>query len=721
MILGTVAYMSPEQAKGKTVDRRADIWAFGCVLFEMLTGKPTFEGETTLDVLAAVIHAEPDWTALPAATPPRICKLVRRCLNKNSKQRLQAIGDARIAVEETLSGEPEAGAGLVPTPGQAPGPPLKPWQRALPWAVAFLCLAVAGVFAIGYFRATSVPTRSVSSYLLPPEKTTFVFEAKTGTPVLSPDGRKLVFAARNPAGAGRLWVRPLDSLTAQPLEGTEGASFPFWSPDSRYIGYFAQGKLMKIDTSGGPKQTVCDAPNGRGGTWNTDGRIVFAPERLAGLEQVAASGGTPAPLIPLNRSNQQLTLRWPVFLPDGNHFLYFAGNPLSESAASTNGIHLGSLDGKERKFLVQADSNALYAPPGYLLFLKGATLVAQPFDTRRVELTGEAVPIAEEVENPRDYRLGHFSVSQYGDLVYERGGQDREQVAWLDASGKQLGEVGEPGTIQDLRLSPDGKTLAEVSPAGKTVNLWLLDLARGVRTRFTFNPAEDVSPAWSPDGTRVAFSSMRSGQFDIYVKPTNGTGTAQPMLQDDARKFVADWSSDGRYIAYMRQEPQGKSGFDVWILPLFGDKKPFPFLASAFSETAASFSPDGRWLAYVSDESGKYEVYVVPFPQGNGKWQVSTGGGLDPRWQRDGKELFYVSAENQFMAVEVREKSGSLEFGNPQTLFQTNSVAAYRMNSVAAYDVPPDGKKFIVLSRTPESSAEPLMLVTHWPALLKQP
>ncbi|MGD0697638.1 MAG: protein kinase [Terriglobia bacterium] len=720
VILGTAAYMSPEQAKGKIVDRRTDIWAFGCVLYEMLGGKQAFEGETVSDVLAAVIMKDPDWNALAADTPAGIQKLLRRCLQKDPKQRLRDIGDARIAIEETLSGTGDAEADLVPAQGRPQGPPLQPWRRALPWAAALLCVGLAGVFAIGYFRAISVPARSVRSYILPPEKTTFAFEAKTGTPVLSPDGRKLLFAARNSAGVERLWIRPLDSAAAQPLEDTEGASFPFWSPDSRFVGYFAQGKLMKIDTSGGPNQTVCDAPSGRGGAWSLDGRIVFTPERLAGLEQVAAAGGTPTPLVPLNRSNQQLTLRWPVFLPDGHHFLYFAGNPLSEVAASTNGIYLGSLDGKDRKFLVQADSNALYAPPGFLLFLKGATLVAQPIDTRRLELTGEAVPVAEEVANPRDYRLGHFSVSQYGDLVYELGGQDREQVAWLDAGGKQLGEVGEPGTIQDLRLSPDGETLAEVAPAGKNVDLWLLDLARGVRTRFTFNPAEDMSPAWSPDGTKIAFSSMRSGQFDIYVKPTNGTGTAQPLVQDNARKFVDDWSGDGRYLAYMRDSPQGKNGSDIWILPLFGDKKPFPFLASPFNEAQASFSPDDRWLAYVSDESGKFEVYVVPFPQGNGKWQVSTGGGGNPRWRRDGKELFYVSPADELMAVEVREKSGSLEVGNPRTLFRTNSVAAYRINSVAAYDVAPDGNKFVVLTQPAQSSAQPITLVTNWTALLKK-
>ena len=286
-------------------------------------------------------------------------------------------------------------------------------------------------------------------------------------------------------------------------------------------------------------------------------------------------------------------------------------------------------------------------------------------------------------------------------------------MAWLDARGKQLEEVGEPGSYGVLRLSPDGKILAEESQVGTNVDLWLVDMARGVRTRFTFSPAEDTSPAWSPDGTKIAFTSVRSGQSDIYIQPTNGTGDAQPLLQDNSRKFVADWSSDGRYIAYMRQDPQGKSGFDIWILPLFGDRKPFPFLASPFNQTEASFSPDGRWLAYASDESGRSEVYVVPFPQGNGKWQVSAGGGTRPRWRRDGKELFYVSAASEFMAVEVREKGGSLAFGTARALFPTQSFSTY--------DVAPDGNKFVVLNHPQQSSAEPITLVTNWTALLKKP
>ena len=723
MILGTAAYMSPEQARGKKVDRRTDIWAFGCVLYEMLTGKRAFGGETISDVLAAVIRAEPDWTAVPAGTPAAIGRLLRRCLQKEPKQRLQAIGDARITIEETLSGADVGAIHELPLPGTAvrTSPLQQPvWRRALPWAVAAALLITTILLTALYWRATSVPARSVRSYILPPEKTTFAFEAVTGTPALSPDGRRLVFAARDSTGKEMLWVRELDSLSAQPLDGTQGASFPFWSPDNRSVGYFASGKLMKIDISGGPTQTICDAPSGRGGTWNANGVIVFAPLVSGGLEQVPAAGGSPATLVPLDKSSQLFSLRWPVFLPDGRHFIYWAGNPFSAASPNaTRGIYLGSLDGKDHKFLFPADSDALYAPPGTLLFLKGGlngeTLMARPFDTHRLELNGEAFPIAEHVANPRNFSLGHFSVSQNGDLVYEASGTVEVQVAWMDRSGKQLGALGQPGIITDPRLSPDGKTLAEVvtDPQARNVDLWLVDLARGVRTRFTFNPAVEKYPTWSPDGTKIAFSSVRSGQFDIYVKPANGTGTSQPLVEDNAIKYVDDWSKDGRYIAYGRLDPQGKTGWDIWILPLFGDKKPFAFLASQFNEGDASFSPDGKWLAYSSNESGngRLELYVVPFPQGNGKWQVSTSGGLGLRWRGDGKELFYISEDNKLMAVGIQEKSGSLEIGNPQALFQTSTGTPY--------DVTPDGKKFVVLTQPTQSSTESLNLVVNWLALLK--
>jgi Tol biopolymer transport system component len=723
VILGTAAYMAPEQAKGKTVDRRADIWAFGCVLFEMLTAQQAFEGETVSDVLAAVIMKDPDWGALPASTPESIRKLLRRCLEKDSKRRLRDIGEARIAIEESVApASPPAGSaamGTSPLQGSAmrTSPLQQPlWRRALPWAAAILLVTTISL-AFLLFRELSVPVRPIHAYILPPDKTSFALEAEVGTPALSPDGRRLVFSARNSSAVEMLWVRPLDSMSAQPLEGTEGASFPFWSPDSRYVAYFASGKLMKIDAFGGPVQTICDAPNGRGGTWGAGGTIVFAPLTTSGLEQVSAAGGSPTAIGQIDKS-RPITSRWPVFLPDGRHFIYWAGNPFAEASQGGNGIYLGSLDGKDPKFLAPAESDALYAPSGYLLFLKGATLVAQPFDTRRLELTGEALPLAEHVTNPLNYRLGQFSVSQDGDLVYHSGSLAPDQVVWTDASGKQLGLVGEPALIWELRLSPDGKTLVETvgDVHSKNTDLWLVDLVRGVRTRFTFVSATHAYPIWSPDGEKIAFAASHGGSFDIFVESANGSGTAQPLLEDNTVKRVKDWSRDGRYIAYDRASLHGETGWDMWVLPLFGDKKPFPFLQSQFNESSPAFSPDGKWLAYDCNESGRTEVYVTPFPEGGGKRQVSTSGGWGPRWRQDGKELFFVSADNKLTAAAIQEKGPSLEIGNPQVLFQMNLATSI---GLSPFDVSPDGKKFVVLTQPAHSSAEPITLVTNWTALLR--
>ncbi len=723
MILGTAAYMSPEQAKGRAADRRSDVWAFGCVLYEMLSGKQPFSGETVSDTLAEVLKVDPDWNALPANTPAGIQKLVRRCLVKDPKQRLQAIGEARIAIEQTLNPTAQvsgidfiapAGAGVA-----VEGAQKQPWRRALPWAVAAVCFVAAAIIATLFWRVSSNPDRSVRSYILPPDQATFVFQAAFGAPVLSPDGKRLVFSAKTGGANEMLWVRELDSLTGRRLEGTGGASFPFWSPDSQFVGFFASGKLMKIDISGGPAQTVCDAPSGRGGTWSESGVIVFAPKVAGSLEKVSAAGGEPVAVFADDKPDQQLTLRWPFFLPDGNHFLYWSGNPFAVGTAGNNGIFLGSLDGKQRQFLFAADSDALYSSSGYLLFLRGETLMAQPFDAGGLKLTGDAVPIAEHIGNPQKYRLGHFSVSQHEELIYEGSETDAGQVVWMDANGKQLGTLGEPGGVLDARLSPDDKTIIEAieDPQSTNADLWLVDLTRGVRTRFTFDPASHGYPAWSPDGKEIAFSSTHAGNLSMYEKAANGTGDIQPLAGDGVEQLVSDWSRDGRYIAYNRLDPQTGGGFGIWILPLFGDNKPFPFIQNQYNLLTPTFSPDGKWIAYSSQESGRRQIFVSSFPGANSKWQVSANGGGAPRWRADGRELFYLSEDNKLMAVEIQEKGGSLEIGSTQTLFPVSASSSLLL----PYDVTSDGKKFVIVVPVAGSGGEPITLVTNWVASLKKP
>ncbi|MGB6200073.1 MAG: protein kinase, partial [Candidatus Acidiferrales bacterium] len=722
MILGTAAYMSPEQAKGRPADRRSDIWAFGCVLYEMLSGKQPFNGETVSDTLAEVLKFDPDWNALPAETPASVQRLVRRCLVKDPKQRLQAIGEARITIGQALDPSAATSGTDFASPAADVGDPraaLPAWRRALPWAAAAILLITSAIFAALFWRAASVPARPVQAYILPPEGVNFAFAAYAGTAVISPDGEKLVFVAKGSDGKQTLWLRDLDSLSGGPLEGTEGASFPFWSPDSLFVGYFVPGKLMKINASGGPAQTVCDAASGRGGTWSADGVIVFAPKTSGTLEQVPAAGGNATALATADKTSHHLQARWPVFLPDGNHFLYFGGNPYSVSSAGASGIYVGSLNGEDRKFLFAADSDALYAPPGYVLFLRGRTLMAQPFDANGLKLTGDAFPLAEHVANPAAYRLGHFSVSQHGELVYDEADEDQSQVTWMDASGKQLGTVGEPGVVAFLRLSPDGKTLVEAieDPASSNLDLWLVDLARGVRTRFTFDAAANLYPEWSPDGTQIAFSSTSAGNVNIYEKAANGTGTIEPLVQNGIGAFLGDWSRDGRFIAYWRPDEEGGGGMGIWILPLFGDKKPIRLLQSQFNELGPAFSPDGKWLSYGSNESGRFEVFVTSLPQASSKWQVSSGGADYERWQADGKKLFYLSGDNKLMSVDIRETGGSIEIGNTQTLFQMAPASS----TAPAYDVTSDGKKFLVAVPVAASGAEPVTLVTNWLAAVKKP
>jgi serine/threonine protein kinase len=711
-LLGTAAYMSPEQARGKNADRRSDIWAFGVVLFEMLSATRLFVGETTSDTLAAVIRADPEWNELPANTPPKIRELLQRCLKKDSRQRLQSMGDARIAIDETLSGAPDAGTCAAPTDTHAK------IRERIAWAAVALLTIVAAVSTIGYIARAPRPATAIVSEISAPSNANFAFGGDvSGPPVLSPDGQRLAFSAIGSDGKQRLWVRPLDFATAQPLEGTEGATFPFWSPDSRSLGFFASGKLNRIDASGGPTLAIASASNGRGGSWGADGTILYTPDTISPIYGVPASGGTPEPVTKLNASLNETTHRWPQFLPDGKHFLFYAHGEISQNHAT----YAASLDGGAPKLLLRGNSSAVYTPPGYLLFVRQGTLMAQRFDVSNLRLAGDAVPLAENSAVDGIISRGIFTVSENGILAYQvgNGWLRPARLLWFDRSGKQIAETGTPDYFTAASLSPDGRKLAaEIGERGTTLNIWVFDLARGIPTRLTFSPNTNAGPTWSPDGKTMAFLSDRSGKFHAYQKAADGTGSTMPLVVDDAQESFPSFSSDGRYLTFDRLAPTPGSHTEIWALPLFGDRKAFPVVQSSqFDVGEPALSPDGKWLAYISHETGLEEIYIVPFPKGTGKWEVSGGGGKWPRWRHDGKELFYFSLDNKLMSAEISQQGAGLVIGKVALLFPTVAVVP---STHWPYDVSADGKKFVVATQSTQGTSEPLTLVMNWPALLKK-
>ena len=624
---------------------------------------------------------------------------------------------SQISLEQTGSARSE----VWPAPLSAPQNKWN-WKYAMGIAALIAIPVAASIFfAMAYRRSTGGPVNAVVSQIPPAPNTAFQYgPAYAVAPALSPDGQRLVFLAKGPQGPPMLWVRSLDSSQARQLEGTEYAATPFWSPDGEYVAFFADGKLKKVAVSGGPPMEICSTPNGRGGAWSADGTILFAPTSEAPLFRVPASGGTPTPVTTADEIPQEGDQRWPQFLPDNRHFLFYAASGSPELSGAT---YVGSLDGGKPKLLLSGATNAIYAPPGYLLFARDGRLMAQRFDAARLEITGDPVQIANPVRVlPTAWRV-MVTASQNGILAYVGGaGSSGWQLAWFDAAGDRMGTIEGTRFSRSPHFSPDGKEFAVAIgdlPANN-LDIWLFNLARGTRRRLTFAENEIFSPVWSPDGTKLAYFSTRNGKYSLEEKSTDGSRPSQPLIEDTSLEEVPDsWSPDGRYIAFTRSDTRGESASQIWILPLLGNRKPFPFLNSDSDESEASFSPNGKWLAYVSDESGRREVYIVPFPKPDGRWQVSTEGGEGPRWRRDGKELFYVSPANKLMAVKVLESGEGLSIGSPRALFQTNPPeslwAGWR------FDVTADGKRFLVVTRQPEqSSAEPVTLVVNWPALLKQ-
>ena len=700
IILGTAAYMSPEQAKGKTVDRRTDIWAFGAVLYEMLTGRMMFAGETVSEILAAVMMKEPDWTALPENTPARLHELVCGCVVKEPRSRIQAIGDARIAMEKVLSG-PEVDDHIARAASRG--------RERITW-LSFVALLSLIVVVLGVRALRPSPPAPPSEEM----RTEIVTPASDDSSsfALSPDGRQLVFAASGD-GTSRLWLRPLSSTTAQPLAGTEGAMDPFWSPDSRSVGFFADGKLKRLDIGGGSPQVLADAAS-VGGAWNADGVILFAQNGQGPLFRVSASGGGAVAVTKLDR---QLGHRFPHFMPDGRRFLFYANGNV---APETGGIYLGSLDSSLMKRLTAADTAGVYAPAGWLLWVRAGTLVAKRLDLERTELAGDSVSVADPVAVYANY-VGAFSVSAAGLIAYRSGAVNRSQLTWFDSAGKPLGAFGVGGPLVTPRVSPDGRHVAVRRTVQSNSDIWLMD---GIRTsRFTFDPAQDGNPVWAPDGSRIVFDSSRKGVRNLYVKPSSGESGEELLLESSQDKLAQDWSRDGRFLLYQSIDPQ--TGRDLWVLPLEGERKPWPFLKTNFGERGAQFSPDGRWVAYMSNESGRMEIYVRPFVEpaatatdratrdrAAGQWQVSTAGGIYPRWRRDGKEIFYIAPDGQMMASTVTALSTTLQLGAPVAKFQTHMYGGGTDSGQAAqYDLAPDGRFLI---NTVDDSASPITLIQNW-------
>jgi serine/threonine protein kinase len=694
VIIGTAAYMSPEQAKGKPADRRSDIWAFGVVLFEMLTGRRLFPGETTAETLAAVMMKEPEWNVLPANTPPRLRELVRRCLIKDPHRRVQAMGEARLAIEEAQSGSQ---ANALTASSTSSG------RERLWMSVAVVTAVVAAAMAVPAVRhfRESPPAMTAEIRLdvnAGPTSDPFSF-------AISPDGRRLVFVASN-EGKSQLWIRPLDSVSSQPLSGTDGASYPFWSPDSASVGFFANGKLKRVDTVGGAPQVLADAAGARGGAWNREGTILFAPVAGKPLFKVPAIGGEPVAVTRLETG--QLSHRFPQFLPDGRHFIYLVrGNP-------PQSIYVGSLDGAAPKLLARTDAPAVVHPSGFLLFLRQRTLLAQVFDFKRQELSNNPLPVAEQVVVDEAAFSAGFSAAS-GIVAYRTGSPPATyQLTWLDRSGKRIGTLGDPGVdLHDVELSPDGERVAVYRRVNGESNLWLIDTARGVPTRFTFKGLNSF-PLWSPDGNRVVYTSNRKGVYDLYWRLSSSAGADELLLESDQTKAPVDWSSDGRFLLFASVDPQTKG--DLWVLPMFGDRKPFSFLKTPFTETLGQFSPDGKWIAYQSNESGQPEIYVQPFPGPGRKFQISTNGGAQPRWNKNGKEIFYVSLTSQMMAAPVRlsPDGQSLETGRPAVLFPVRiAEGPVPVNDKWQYAVSPNGQRFLVNLAT-EGATSPITLILNW-------
>jgi serine/threonine protein kinase/Tol biopolymer transport system component len=696
MIVGTFQYMAPEQLEGKETDARTDIFALGTLIYEMATAQPAFTGKSRASLIAAILSSEPQtMKSLQPMTPPALERIVKKCLAKDPDERWQNAGDLATGLNWITDRGSEEGE------AQDVRPANRKWHRA-GWILAgvFFLLALTG--GIAWWKASNRHPTPMYFHTSVPFPTNEV--------ALAPDGRRLALVAYSAQLNNYvLWTHEVGGRQVNPLKGTQGASYPFWSPDGKFIGFFADGKLKKIELTGGQVQVVCEAPNGRGGTWSRDGVILFTPDSLGvGLFRVSSLGGAPLELTQLDASQFEQSHRWPVFLPDGKHFLYLSAN--FSPQYGHNAIYLGSLDSREKHLLVSSSANAAYADPGYLVFLRDKSLVAQRFDPRTFVLSGEPHTLSDEVLYFPQTDRAVFSVSGGGLLVTQTGrGASLSQMTWFDRAGKPSGTIGGPGLYNNVRISPDGGRIAtdQTDPDGRTTDVWIHEPATGIVTRLTFDPSLHQMPLWGPDGRQVLFGWNRALGWHLYIKNADGSGSEQEVadmgVSGESRGM--DWSREGKSILF------GK-GTELWTLS-WPERVAKPLLQPKWTARNAQFSPDGHWFAYSSNETGRMEICVSSFPSGEGKWQVSNSGGFEPRWRADGKELFYLSPELNMMAAPVTT-GVTFKSGSPVALFQAHPRKPISSQDVFSYDVSADGQKFLMITKGDETNFSPLSVLLNW-------
>jgi Tol biopolymer transport system component len=697
VILGTAVYMSPEQARGKLVDKRTDIWAFGCVLYELLTGKQAFHGEDITEILAAVVKSEPDWTALPANISPSIRVLLQRCLRKDRRQRTPDAATIRIEIEDALATPATAELGAASLGAGVLG------RRAILWGAG--CLVGACVFTgLAVWNLKPTPSKPVTRTVITLPADQRLAADENPAVVISPDGRLLAYAAIQ-GGVQQLYVRAMESLEAKTIPGTEGAVNPFFSPDGQSLGFFAGDKLKKVSVNGGGVTTLGDAATPRGASWGDQGSIVFTPSVGGPLQQIPEGGGAAKPLTELAKG--ETSHRWPEVLPDGKAVLFGCGQNNTSMQVEVHVTATG-----EQRILVPAlgSTQPRYAASGHLLYVQGGTLMAAPFDVQRQALTGEAVPVVENVQGS-SFGAVQYSISATGSLVYVSGGSqvNQNRLVLVSRDGKEQPLAAPPGAYSFPHISPDGRKVV----VGRDNQVWVYELARDTMTRFTFDGTANNAPVWAPDGSRIAFSSNKDGPLSVYWQKADGSGGTEKLTGSEYLRGPVSWSADGQLLSFV--EVNSTTGYDIWVLDM-KDRKAVPFLRTPFNEIGG-ISPDGHWMAYFSNESGRYEVYVQPYPGPGGKWQISTDGGMDVRWSVNGRELIYRNGD-KMMAVDITTQPAFLA-GKPKMLFEGPYVPPSSNNSY--YDVSADGQRFLMLKPTEQAqAATQIVVVQNWFDELKQ-